>query len=64
MRIKYVGPHPAVDVPSLDLWGVERDAPVEVRKADAERLLKQDVWAAVGGGARNKNAGDGSKQEA
>jgi hypothetical protein len=47
-RIKYVGPHDAVDVPVAGLEGVKRGAVVEVRGEVAESLLEQvDNWHPV-----------------
>jgi hypothetical protein len=47
-RIKYVGPHDAVDVPVAGLEGVKRGAVVEVRDEVAESLLEQvDNWHPV-----------------
>jgi hypothetical protein len=46
MRVVYVGPHDAVEVPELGV-AVRRDQPVEVLDGDAEALLAQDVWEAA-----------------
>jgi len=44
-RIKYVGPHDAVDVPAAGLEGVKRGAVVEVSNELADSLLEQvDNW--------------------
>ncbi|MEV5538478.1 hypothetical protein AB0L13_16605 [Saccharopolyspora shandongensis] len=45
MRIRYIGPFVAVDVPSLGITA-ERDVPIEVPDSAAARLLEQTtVWA-------------------
>lgn len=47
-RIKYVGPHDAVDVPVAGLEGVERGKPVELDDELAAALLEQvDNWQPV-----------------
>lgn len=48
MKIKYVGPLDAVDVPELGLTDVRRNHQVEASGAVAESLLEQpDVWQKV-----------------
>lgn len=45
MQVSYVGPHAAVEVPSLGIEAV-RDEPIEVDDKDAAELLKQEgIWA-------------------
>lgn len=47
MQVSYVGPHAAVEVPSLGIEAV-RDEPIEVDDKDAAELVKQEgIWAEV-----------------
>lgn len=53
-KIRYVGPHGAVDVPALGKT-VRRGQQVEVEdKAVAASLLRQEDWEEVGGKAAEK----------
>lgn len=44
MKFKYVGPHTAVDVPSLGLVNVERGQEIEATGPIAESMAEQDTW--------------------
>ena len=47
MRVSYVGPHDAVEVPDVGI-AVRRNEPVDVPDADAEKLLRQpEAWEKV-----------------
>lgn len=47
VKIVYVGPCPAVEVPSLNLVA-DRDEPITVPHDAAEQLLAQSVWEKAG----------------
>lgn len=46
MRVKYVGPYDAVEVPELGV-AVRRGEPFDLRDGDAKLLLQQDTWEEV-----------------
>lgn len=47
MKLKYVGPFEAVDVPALGLVDVKRGSTVEATGDVAKSLLAQDAWQRV-----------------
>lgn len=47
MRIAYKGAHGSVDVPSLGLFGVKRDEPIEIEDRRAYRQLRRQGWQRV-----------------
>lgn len=45
MKIRYTGPFPHVDVPEAGLYGLARNAPVDVPDDIAAGLIESGVWS-------------------